>query len=165
MADDAFSFLLSWELMSLASWALVMAHHHDAENRQAGFVYLVMASLGTAALLLAFGLLAGPAATYAFDGDPRDARPRPASPPSCSSLSCSAPAPRQGSCRLHVWLPLAHPAAPSHVSALMSGVMTKVAVYAFLRIVFDLCGGCPGGRACWFWRSAAPARCSACCRR
>ena len=51
---------------------------------------------------------------------------------------------------LHVWLPLAHPAAPSHVSALMSGVMTKVAVYGFVRIVFDLLGAPqPGGGAWW----------------
>ena len=50
---------------------------------------------------------------------------------------------------LHVWLPLAHPAAPSHVSALMSGVMTKVAVYGFIRIVFDLLGVPTGGPGCW----------------
>ena len=60
LADDAFTFLISWEFMSLASWALVMAHHRDHDNRQAGYIYLVMASFGTLALLLAFGLLAGP---------------------------------------------------------------------------------------------------------
>src|SRR6266478_270674 len=59
LADDAFSFLLSWELMSLASWALVMAHHKVRDNARAGYIYLVMASFGTMALLLAFGLLAG----------------------------------------------------------------------------------------------------------
>ncbi|WP_292322074.1 proton-conducting transporter membrane subunit, partial [Mesorhizobium sp.] len=67
LANDAFSFLLSWEFMSLASWALVMAHHRDEANRRAGYIYLVMASFGTLALLLAFGLLAGPAGTYLFD--------------------------------------------------------------------------------------------------
>jgi hydrogenase-4 component B len=60
LADDAFSFLLSWEFMSLSSWALVMAHHRVPENRHAGYVYILMASFGTLALLLAFGLLAGP---------------------------------------------------------------------------------------------------------
>jgi formate hydrogenlyase subunit 3/multisubunit Na+/H+ antiporter MnhD subunit len=60
LADDAFTFLLSWEFMSLASWALVMAHHEDRDNVRAGYIYLVMASFGTLALLLAFGLLAGP---------------------------------------------------------------------------------------------------------
>ena len=66
LADDAFTFLASWEFMSLASWALVMAHHQERENTRAGFVYIVMATLGTMALLLAFGLLAGPAGGYAF---------------------------------------------------------------------------------------------------
>ena len=59
MAADAFTFLAAWEFMSLMSWALVVAHHHDAENRRAGYIYLVMATFGTLALLLAFGLLAG----------------------------------------------------------------------------------------------------------
>ena len=59
---------------------------------------------------------------------------------------------------LHVWLPLAHPAAPSHVSALMSGVMTKVAVYAFIRIVFDLLGPTEWWWATSCWRSAASPR-------
>jgi hydrogenase-4 component B len=66
LADDAFSFLLCWEFMSLTSWALVMAHHRETGNAKAGYVYLVMASFGTLALLLAFGLLAGPAGTYEF---------------------------------------------------------------------------------------------------
>ena len=57
LADDAFSFLFCWEFMSLASWALVMAHHRDPGNTRAGYIYLVMASFGTLALLLAFGLL------------------------------------------------------------------------------------------------------------
>ena len=60
MANDAFSYLLSWEFMSLASWALVIAHHQDPDNRRAGFVYLIMAGIGTLSLLLALGLLAGP---------------------------------------------------------------------------------------------------------
>ncbi len=66
LADDAFVFLFSWELMSLASWALVMAHHRTKENAHAGFVYLVMAGFGTLSLLLCFGLLAGPNGGYAF---------------------------------------------------------------------------------------------------
>src|SRR5256714_5259862 len=66
LADDAFTFLVSWEVMSLSSWALVMAHHRDADNRRAGYVYIVMASFGTLSLLLAFGLLAGGAGGYGF---------------------------------------------------------------------------------------------------
>src|SRR5205807_5085252 len=67
LADDAFTFLLSWEFMSLTSWALVMAHHRERGNARAGYVYIVMASFGTLALLLAFGLLAGANGNYAFD--------------------------------------------------------------------------------------------------
>ena len=67
LADDAFTFLLSWELMSLASWALVMAHHRVRDNTEAGYIYLVMAGFGTFCLLLAFGLLAGADGNYAFD--------------------------------------------------------------------------------------------------
>src|SRR6202008_1854955 len=67
LADDAFSYLLCWEFMSLASWALVMAHHREPDNTRAGYIYLVMASFGTLALLLAFGLLSGPGGNYTFD--------------------------------------------------------------------------------------------------
>ncbi|WP_430709360.1 hydrogenase 4 subunit B [Mesorhizobium captivum] len=139
LANDAFSFLLSWEFMSLASWALVMAHHRDAENRRAGYIYLVMASFGTLALLLAFGLLAGPAGTYAFDAM-RAAEPGPLAAGAVLALMLLGAGSKAGLVPLHAWLPLAHPAAPSHVSALMSGIMTKVAIYGFIRVAFDLLG-------------------------
>ena len=137
LADDAFSFLLCWEVMSLASWALVMAHHREADNTRAGYVYLVMASFGTLALLLAFGLLAGPEGIYGF-AQIRTASHGPAMAALVLCLALLGAGSKAGLVPLHVWLPLAHPAAPSHVSGLMSAVMTKVAVYAFIRIVFDL---------------------------
>jgi formate hydrogenlyase subunit 3/multisubunit Na+/H+ antiporter MnhD subunit len=145
LADDAFTFLVSWESMSLASWALVMAHHRDAENARAGFLYIVMAGFGTLALLLAFGLLAGSGGSYAFD----DIRAAPATGLHAAlvlGLVLLGAGSKAGLVPLHVWLPEAHPAAPSHVSALMSGVMTKVAVYGFIRIVFDLLGP-----VAWWW--------------
>ncbi|SED66784.1 Formate hydrogenlyase subunit 3/Multisubunit Na+/H+ antiporter, MnhD subunit [Rhizobiales bacterium GAS188] len=145
MADDAFSFLLSWEFMSLSSWALVMAHHRDPENRRAGFIYLVMASFGTLCLLLAFGLLAGPEGNYAFAAM-REAGPSPSVAGLILVLVLIGSGSKAGLVPLHAWLPLAHPAAPSHVSALMSGVMTKVAIYGFLRLVFDLLG-----QPSWWW--------------
>jgi formate hydrogenlyase subunit 3/multisubunit Na+/H+ antiporter MnhD subunit len=131
LADDAFTFLISWEFMSLTSWALVMAHHRVPDNVRAGYVYLVMASFGTLTLLLAFGLLAGPDGLYAF------AQMRAAHP---SAMIGALAGSKAGIVPLHAWLPLAHPAAPSHVSALMSGVMTKVAIYGFVRIAFELAG-------------------------
>ncbi len=139
MADDAFAFLLSWEAMSLASWALVIAHHREAGNVRAGYIYIVMASAGTLALLLAFGLLAGPTGSYAFDAM-RAAHLSPAFAALVLALVLFGAGSKAGIVPLHVWLPLAHPAAPSHVSALMSGVMTKVAIYGFIRIAFDLAG-------------------------
>ena len=145
VADDAYAFLLSWEFMSIASWALVMAHHRDSDNERAGYVYIVMASFGTLALLLAFALLAGPAGAFAFD-PMRAATPAPGVAGLALVLVLIGAGSKAGIVPLHVWLPLAHPAAPSHVSALMSGVMTKVAVYAFVRIVFELMG--PTG---WWW--------------
>jgi formate hydrogenlyase subunit 3/multisubunit Na+/H+ antiporter MnhD subunit len=145
LAGDAFTFLLSWEFMSLASWALVMAHHREADNARAGYIYIVMASAGTLALLLAFGLLAGPDGAYSFDAI-RERNLPPALSAVVLALVLLGAGSKAGIVPLHVWLPLAHPAAPSHVSALMSGVMTKVAVYAFIRILFDLVGP-----TVWWW--------------
>jgi formate hydrogenlyase subunit 3/multisubunit Na+/H+ antiporter MnhD subunit len=139
LAGDAFSFLVAWEFMSLSSWALVMAHHRDPENRRAGYVYLVMASFGTLALLLAFGLLAGPTGAYDF-ASMKGAVHAAWLPGVVLVLALLGAGSKAGLVPLHVWLPLAHPAAPSHVSALMSGVMTKAAIYGFIRIVFDLVG-------------------------
>ena len=139
LADDAFTFLISWEFMSLASWALVLAHHRESDNTRAGYIYLLMAGFGTFCLLLAFGLLAGPEGSYAFSTI-RSGQPTPAIAALVLALALVGAGSKAGLVPLHVWLPLAHPAAPSHVSALMSGVMTKVAVYGFVRIVFDLIG-------------------------
>ena len=139
LAADAFTFLLSWEFMSLASWAMVLAQHRDPGSRRAATVYLVMASFGTMALLLAFGLLAGAGGDYTFAAIRAAAR-EPFTASLALILVLVGTGSKAGLAPLHVWLPLAHPAAPSHVSALMSGVMTKVAIYGFIRIVFDLVG-------------------------
>jgi hydrogenase-4 component B len=139
LADDAYTFLVAWEFMSLASWALVMAHHRSAENVRAGFVYLVMAAFGALMLLLAFGLLAGASGGYAF-ATMRAQAPSAGVAALALALVLLGAGSKAGLAPLHVWLPLAHPAAPSHVSALMSGVMTKIAVYAFVRFAFDLLG-------------------------
>src|SRR2546430_1534035 len=145
LADDAFTFLVAWEFMSLSSWALVVAHHRVVENVRAGYVYLIMASFGTLSLLLTFGLLAGPDGGYAF-GDIRGGHHSATLTASILILALIGAGSKAGLVPLHVWLPLAHPAAPSHVSALMSGVMTKVAVYGFVRIALDLIG-----TPAWWW--------------
>jgi hydrogenase-4 component B len=145
LSADAFSFLVSWEFMSLSSWALVIAHHHVRENMRAGYVYLLMASLGTLTLLFAFGLLAGASGNYGFAAM-RAAHPSAGLAALVLVLALVGAGSKAGLVPLHAWLPLAHPAAPSQVSALMSGVMTKVAIYGFIRIVFDLVGA-----PAWWW--------------
>src|SRR5436190_2605651 len=145
VADDAFTFLVSWEFMSLSSWALVMAHHRVRDNVHAGYIYLVMASLGTLALLLAFGLLAGPDGSYSFETI-RATHPSAGLAALVLGLVLFGAGSKAGIVPLHVWLPLAHPAAPSHVSAVMSGVMTKVAVFGSIRVLFDLLGA-----GSWWW--------------
>jgi len=145
LADDAYTFLVCWECMSLASWALVMSHHRDPENGRAGYIYLLMASFGTMALLIAFGVLAGADGSYQFS-TLRAASPSLGIATTGLLFALLGTGSKAGLAPLHVWLPLAHPAAPSHVSGLMSGVMTKVAVYAFARFAFDLVGP-----ADWRW--------------
>src|SRR5262249_30403715 len=142
---DAFTFLLSWEFMSLTSWALVVSRHRVTGNVRAGYIYLLMACFGTLALLLAFGLLAAADGLYKF-GQIRAAHPCAALGALVLVLALVGAGSKAGLVPVHVWLPLAHPAAPSHVSALMSGVMTKVAIYGFVRIVFDL-----SGAPSWWW--------------
>src|SRR5678809_1525139 len=107
-----------------------------------------MASFGTLSLLLAFGLLAGPEGGYAFDAI-RGARHGAPLAALVLALTLLGAGSKAGLVPLHVWLPLAHPAAPSHVSALKSGVMTKVAVYGFIRVVFDL-----NAEPDWWWGGA-----------
>lgn len=137
LADDAFTFLVCWEAMSVSSWLLVLSSHRERETRRAAHVYLVMAAFGTTAMILTFGTLAGVAGDYSFAA----IRARELSPLAAGvvlGFLLLGAGSKAGIVPLHAWLPLAHPAAPSHVSALMSGVMTKVAIYAMVRVLFDL---------------------------
>jgi formate hydrogenlyase subunit 3/multisubunit Na+/H+ antiporter MnhD subunit len=139
IADDAFVFLVSWEFMSLSSWLMVVSDHERAESRKAGLVYLIMAAFGSFCLLPAFGLMAGSSGAYDFAAM-RGFHLGPLAGGLVVVLTLLGAGSKAGVVPLHAWLPLAHPAAPSHVSALMSGVMTKVAIYGLIRILFDLRG-------------------------
>ncbi len=139
LAADAFSFMLAWELMSVASYFLVVFQHHHPENRRAAFVYLLMAVVGGAFLLLAYGVLAGFSDGFSFAAM-KGAELSPHWATIAFTLAFVGFGLKAGIVPLHVWLPLAHPVAPSHISALMSGVMLKVAVYGFIRFVYDLLG-------------------------
>jgi formate hydrogenlyase subunit 3/multisubunit Na+/H+ antiporter MnhD subunit len=138
-AADAFLLLLGFELMSLASWALVAQDHERAENRAAARLYLIFALLAGACLVPAFGLLAGQAGGLDF-ATLRATPPEGWLAGAVLALGLVGAGAKAGLVPLHAWLPLAHPAAPSHVSALMSGAMTKVALYVLARLLLDLCG-------------------------
>jgi len=137
LADDAYLFMVAWETMALSSYFLVTTSHRIAEIRRAGFLYLLIAHIGAIALLLCFGVMHGAGGDYSFDA--LRASELPVFWASTAFLlALFGFGAKAGLLPLHAWLPEAHPAAPSPVSALMSGVMLKTAVYGFLRVTFDL---------------------------
>jgi formate hydrogenlyase subunit 3/multisubunit Na+/H+ antiporter MnhD subunit len=139
IAADGLTLLLGFEAMSFASWALVAADHAEAENRRAARLYLVFAALGAVCLVPAFGLLAMPAGSLAFEAI-RATPPEGWRAALVLALVMAGAGAKAGLVPLHPWLPLAHPAAPTHVSALMSAAMVKVALYVAARLLLDLGG-------------------------
>ena len=137
LSDDAFAFMVSWETMALASYFLVTTQHRVPEIRSAGFLYLLLAHVGAISLLLCFGVLQGGSWQFTFDAM-RQATLSPAWASVAFGLALFGFGAKAGLVPLHVWLPEAHPAAPSPVSALMSGVMLKTAVYGLIRVSLDL---------------------------
>ena len=137
LADDAYAFMVSWETMALSSFFLVTTNHRIPEIRRAGYLYLLIAHIGAIAILLCFGVLQANTGDYTF----ANMRAQHLSPFWASAaflLALFGFGAKAGILPLHVWLPEAHPAAPSPVSALMSGVMLKTAIYGMLRVSFDL---------------------------
>ncbi len=139
LADDAFFFMVAWELMSVASYFLVAFQHENSANRRAAFLYLIMAEVGAIAIILAFGVLAAFSDGFTFDAM-RQAGLSADWQSIAFVLALLGFGMKAGLVPVHVWLPEAHPVAPSHISALMSGVMLKVAVYGLIRFSFDLLG-------------------------
>jgi len=141
LADDAFFFMISWELMSVASYFLVAFQHENSANRRAAFIYLIMAEVGAIAIILAFGVLASHSVNYEFTFEVmRNAELSSTWANIAFGLALLGFGMKAGLVPLHIWLPEAHPVAPSHISALMSGVMLKVALYGLIRFSFDLLG-------------------------
>jgi hydrogenase-4 component B len=137
IADDAYAFMVVWETMALSSFFLVMANHRIPEIRQAGFLYMLVAHVGALGILLCFGVLQANTGDYTF----ANMRAQQLSPFWASVafvLALFGFGAKAGILPLHAWLPEAHPAAPSPMSALMSGVMLKIALYGVLRVSFDL---------------------------
>jgi len=137
LADDAYLFMVAWETMALSSYFLVTTQHRIPEIRRAGFLYLLIAHVGALAILLCFGVLHGGSWEFTFDAM-RTAQLDPRWATAAFGLALFGFGAKAGLVPLHVWLPEAHPAAPSPVSALMSGVMLKTAIYGVLRVTFDL---------------------------
>lgn len=151
IADDALFFLISWEVMAAASYFLVMFEDEHIENRKAAFLYMIIAHVGAIAILLSFGIMAGLTTGFeSFSGYTFDAMRQAEFPLTWATtaffLAFFGFAAKAGVIPLHVWLPEAHPVAPSNVSALMSGVMLKTAIYGIIRVTFDLLGSFP-----WWW--------------
>ncbi|TAL91900.1 MAG: hydrogenase 4 subunit B, partial [Rhodanobacter sp.] len=145
LADDAYLFMVAWETMALSSYFLVTTQHRIPEIQSAGFLYLLIAHVGALALLLCFGVLHGGSWLMTFDAM-RGATLSPAWAGVAFGLALFGFGAKAGLVPLHVWLPEAHPAAPSPVSAMMSGLMLKVAIYGLLRVSFDLLHDGP-----WWW--------------
>ena len=139
LADDAYLFMVAWETMALSSYFLVTTDHKLPAIRSAGFLYLLIAHLGAIAILLCFGVMSGGGGDYTFDSL-RSADLKPLWATVAFLLAFFGFGAKAGMIPLHAWLPEAHPAAPSPVSALMSGIMLKTAIYGMVRVIYDLIG-------------------------
>ncbi len=139
LAADAFTFLLGWEMVAIVGYFLVVHEHEDPAVRRAGFLYLAMAQLGAALLVVALLLPAAWATDLSLSAL-REATGQ--MPPLARDLALLAllggVLAKAGGVPLHAWLPRAHPVAPAHVSALLSAVMIKLGVYATIRLAIDV---------------------------
>lgn len=144
MADNGFTFLFLWEVMSLTAYGLVLTEaDQEGAVRSAGW-YIAVTHVGFAALVAMFLLLAGSDLTTSFGGMRANAAAlTPQLRNALFLLALVGFGSKAGVIPLHVWLPMAHPIAPSHVSALMSGVVIKMGIYGLVRVVLDLLGGGP----------------------
>lgn len=146
-SDNAFFFLIVWEIMALSAYCLVSFEHEKPETRNAAVLYFVMSHIGTGCLILGFLLLFQASGDYSFagfhalSGDPHwlDSGSRDAA----FLLFLVGFGVKAGIVPLHTWLPAAHPVAPSNVSAFMSGVIIKTGIYGMARVFFDFLGTPP----------------------
>src|SRR5438445_13316002 len=144
VADNVWLFLIAWEIMALTAYCLVSFEHEKPETRQAGVLYFIMSHIDAGCIILGFLLLFQASGDYGFD--------------SLHGLGAKMPAGKRdaafvlfllgfgikaGIVPLHIWLPVAHPVAPSNVSALMSGVIIKTGIYGLTRVWFDFLGAPP----------------------
>lgn len=144
VADNAFFFLIAWEIMALSAYCLVSYEHEKEESRRAGVLFFIMSHIGTGCIMLGFLLLFQASGGYGFEGF-RDVGEKmsPFQRNAAFILFLIGFGVKAGIVPLHVWLPAAHPVAPSNVSALMSGVLIKTGIYGMTLVFFDFLGAPP----------------------
>lgn len=147
--SNAFFFLIAWEIMALTAYCLVSFEHENPEARRAGVLYFVMSHIGTGCLILAFLVLfqaAGGMSPDDYSFDRFRAMRESLSPGQRDAvflLVLFGFGVKAGIVPLHIWLPVAHPVAPSNISALLSGVLIKTGIYGMTRVFFDFLGSPP----------------------
>jgi hydrogenase-4 component B len=143
-ANNAFFFLIAWEIMALTAYCLVSFEHEHDETRRAGVLYFVMSHIGTGCIMLGFLLLFQASGGYGFDGfHALGEQMSPGKRNAAFLLFLIGFGVKAGIVPLHTWLPAAHPVAPSNVSAFMSGVLIKTGIYGMTRVFFDFLGAPP----------------------
>jgi len=143
-AGNLFSFLVFWELMSLSSYFLVIFDYKHEKSISAGTIYFIMTHIGTAALMAAFFILYSQAGSFDFEAIKQVVLNIPLGMRNIIFLLLLFGfSTKAGIVPVHIWLPYAHPAAPSHVSSIMSGVMIKIAIYGMIRFFVMLLGTGP----------------------
>ena len=144
VSDNAFFFLIAWEIMTLAAYCLVSFEHEQPETRKAGVLFFIMSHIGTGCIMLGFLLLFQASGGYGFDGFHALGEKLPPGPRNAAFLLfLFGFGVKAGIVPLHIWLPAAHPVAPSNVSAFMSGVLIKTGIYGMTRVFFDFLGTPP----------------------
>ncbi len=143
-AANAFFFLVAWEVMAVSAYCLVSFEHEKEETRRAGIVFLIMSHAGSALLLAAFFILARASGSLDFTSFHLIASTLPAWQQGIVFLLflCGFGV-KAGIIPLHVWLPAAHPVAPSNISGLMSGIVIKTGIYGMALVFFDFFGAPP----------------------
>ena len=143
-AANAFLFLVAWEVMALAAYGLVTFYYEDRETRRAGLLYVIMAHIDAGCLLLGFALLINASGSAEFATfRPIVAHLSGAQQTAAFVLFFLGFGIKAGIIPFHIWLPAAHPVAPSNISALLSGIVIKTGIYGMARIFLDLLGGVP----------------------
>lgn len=140
-AGNLLFFLIAWEIMSFVSFFLVLFEHEHAKSVRSAVLYLIMTHIGTAFLTAAFILMFHYSHSFDFIAIRDALRFIPASARNILFLFLLIGfGTKAGIVPLHIWLPAAHPQAPSHISSIMSGVMIKIAIYGFIRFVIYIVG-------------------------